>query len=195
MKDKRSFLVLLVFGAVWFSTLVPSSFAQGESHDTVVSVVRTFCQHDYDGGRLSSDGFSKIRDIIAYEAEPGWDSAVVVSGFTIKHQEQKKGSYLVSVKYRVVGFLDGWTWTPIQKMKSDSITEEAVKDFQIILDQGRLKIGGPVFRPHISMDTALRICLEALPNYEKGLNKDGQEQDLRETITALKSLPKQKKER
>jgi hypothetical protein len=195
LRDKRSFLVLLVFGSFWFSTLAPSSSAEGESHDTAVTVVRKFCQHDFDGGRLSGDGFSQIRDIIAYEAEPGWDSAVVVSGFTIKQSKQKKGAYIVSVKYRVVGFLDGWAWTPVLKMKSNSIAKEAGKDFQIILDQGRLKIDGPVFRPHISIDTALRICLEALPSYEKGLNKDGQEQDLKKTITALKSLAKQKKER
>ena len=49
-------------------------------------VVRKFCQLDYEGARLSSEAYSAILPLIAYPAEPGWDTAVGIKGYALKKE-------------------------------------------------------------------------------------------------------------
>jgi hypothetical protein len=81
------------------SLLLHISFAIAA--DTPSEVVRKFCQLDYQGARLSSDGFIKIQPLIAYPEEPAWDLAIGIKGYKITNENIDGKKAEVVVEYEI----------------------------------------------------------------------------------------------
>ena len=64
-------------------------------------VVKRFCQLDYEGARLSSETYSAIQPLIAYPAEPGWDTAVGIKGYALKKEMINGDVAEVMVEYEI----------------------------------------------------------------------------------------------
>jgi len=77
------------------------SASSSMAEDSPSEVVRKFCQLDYEGARLSSKTYSAILPLIAYPAEPGWDTAVGIKGYSIKNEMIVDDAAEVVVKYAI----------------------------------------------------------------------------------------------
>jgi hypothetical protein len=71
------------------------------------AVVQEYCQLDFDGGRLGAGEGERIFSFVTWEAEPGWDTAVIVSSFDVHEARQDGPRAQVTVDYRVVGRFEG----------------------------------------------------------------------------------------
>lgn len=88
--------ILIIFATF---LLLPISFTMAA--DTPIDVVRKFCQLDYEGARLSSEGFKKLQPLIAYPDEPGWDIAIGIRSFKIKSENIHGNKAEVVVEYDI----------------------------------------------------------------------------------------------
>lgn len=75
---------------------------------TPEETVKTYCELDASGARLTSQTWSKVLPYISWSEEAGFDRAVVISGFSIGNV-QKKGDKesTVTVEYQVLGIVSG----------------------------------------------------------------------------------------
>ena len=69
--------------------------------DTPSEVVRKFCQFDFEGARLSSKTYSDIVPLISYPEEPGWDTVISITGYTIKKEKIFGNNAEVIVEYNI----------------------------------------------------------------------------------------------
>lgn len=89
MKSKLIYLLLLLFPL--------ASSAETSPRKTV----EKFCQLDFNGARLSSSTYQDLIPLISYEAEPGWDMLLAVSGYKVVSQEIQDDSAKVLVEYNI----------------------------------------------------------------------------------------------
>ncbi|CAB1076125.1 hypothetical protein D1AOALGA4SA_3923 [Olavius algarvensis Delta 1 endosymbiont] len=87
--------LILVITALLF----PTSMTMAA--DTPAEVVRKFCELDFQGARLTSDGYETIQPLIAYPAEPGWDIAIGIKGYEIKSEKIQGNKAEVIVEYDI----------------------------------------------------------------------------------------------
>ena len=88
-----------IFTIISVALLLNYSFAMAA--DTPSEVVRKFCQLDYQGSRLSSDGFKAIKSLIAYPEEPGCYIAIGIRSFKIKSEKIHGNKAEVVVEYDI----------------------------------------------------------------------------------------------
>jgi hypothetical protein len=160
-----------------------SSFAVAQSTSGYKLKVRTFselaneqrrlvlgyCRADFDGARLLTDGFEKMRPYVSYRTNPEFDSFIVVSRFEIPLPEQPGD--VVSAIYKVVGNWDKHGgWAP--ENSSDAV------QFRIIEREGELMINEiEPGQPRVSVRTALAYLKRQLPSassdVERGMMQKG----------------------
>jgi len=164
----------------------------GSDEEASIYPVKTFCDFDSKGARLSSAGYSSIPDVIIWEeGDPGWDSMVVISGYTIGAAQKTAEGFKVPVKFNVSGFLDGWSWTGAKdKMARERVAEQSVAVFNVVKVEGRWKAQNPGYPPHLSLAAALEFCRPRLKDYDNISEKqnDGQRPYLERTIKVLEKL-------
>jgi hypothetical protein len=78
--------------------VLPNTF--GEYPSTPASVVRLYCNFDFNSGRISTENFSKLPSLVAWEDEPGWDTVVVATGFKILSSTQTHDHAVVTVQFK-----------------------------------------------------------------------------------------------
>jgi len=138
MKDKFCVLILLVilFIVNCYSPLYANS-------NTPESVVNKYYQADLRGARLSAEGYQKIKPLILWEHEPGWDLVFVTKeARTEKTGQLRNGEMYVTVFYEVAGILNG------DELLEVEFTQ--VVTFTIIKKNTQWKIKQPVIFPHVS---------------------------------------------
>lgn len=86
------------------------AFAQlrlpGPKNEQVQTAVREFCRQDYLGGRLTADGWSRIKPLTTWKSNPAWKSFRVVSRYEQASVTTTFRSGRVDVKYLVIGRFD-----------------------------------------------------------------------------------------
>jgi len=128
--------VVILFIVTWFSPLYGND-------NTPDSVVKKYYQADLDGARLSAEGYRKIKPLILWEHEPGWDLVFVTKGARIdKTGQLRTGEIYVTVFYEVLGILTG------DELLEIEFTQ--VVTFNLIKKNGQWKIKQPVIFPHVS---------------------------------------------
>jgi len=107
-------------------------------------VVLEYCRLDYDGARLSASKGERLFSLVTWEAEPGWDTAVIVSSFNA-HEAQVIGpSAKVIVDYQVVGRFEGRPPTALEA-SSEHVEFRLVKRRNTwLIDHGKIP-------PHVSL--------------------------------------------
>lgn len=90
---KKTFTLMLI--ALCLSAI--SSMAE----ESPSEVVRKFCMLDYEGARLSTKTYSAILPLIAYPAEPGWDTVVGIRGYALKNEMINGDVAEVVVEYEI----------------------------------------------------------------------------------------------
>lgn len=123
----------------------------GEYPATPIEVVRQYCEFDLEAGRISTANFPKLPSLVAWEAEPGWDTVTIVSGFKILSSKQSHDRAVVTVKWAVLGHSEAENITKDQKSE--------VVDYQSKLVKGLWKIESPVIPPHVSLPTLRAFVL------------------------------------
>jgi hypothetical protein len=130
--------------------VLPNTF--GEYPSTPASVVRLYCNFDFISGRISTENFSKLSSLVAWEYEPGWDTVVVATGFKILSSTQTHDHAVVTVQWAVLGHSEAENVT--REVKAEVIA------YQLKLLKGLWKIESPVIPPHVSLPTLRAFILK-----------------------------------
>jgi hypothetical protein len=105
---KKSILLVVMIA---ISVLAGCSKDPGVPKNTLATpedTVKTYCELDANGVRLTSTTWMKVLPYIAWSEEAGFDRAVVISGFTVgKAQKKNDKEAAVTVEYQVLGTVAG----------------------------------------------------------------------------------------
>ena len=136
-------LMLLTLTGMISVALVLSDKPPADSKDlSPEAVVETFCQLDAGGQRIKPDGWRKVKSLVAWPDEPGWDSATIISNYSIVKTDTADNQSIVTVKYFVLGSTD-----TIEYVKSSRV--EIVK-FELSLENKDWRIVRPQIPPHVN---------------------------------------------
>jgi hypothetical protein len=112
-----------------------------EAAESALRIVRRYCQLDSEGARLRGGSDGQIQELSEWEAEPGWDSAVVIKSYRTRLQQSDASHASVSVMYEEYGKLDG------NQFSANQTTEEVV--FTLTKVGPDWKIRSPKLPPHV----------------------------------------------
>jgi len=123
------------------------------------SIVREFCQRDFNGERTRSDTSAKIEKLVSWEFEPGWDTVTVIKSFRILSCRKINKKAIVVVEFDTLGEMPAWDF--VLKSEKERIQfalqlgdrEWQWKNDEAVLVPGKLqwRIIEPVLQPHISL--------------------------------------------
>lgn len=143
------------------------------------SIVREFCQRDFNGERTRSDTSAKIEDLVLWELEPGWDTVTVVKSFRIQSSRKINKKAIVVVEFDTLGEMPAWDFVLKREKKRVQFTlqlgdrEWQWKNDKSVLVPSKLqwRITEPVLQPHISLPysiehTRLLIRTQNDPKHE-----------------------------
>jgi hypothetical protein len=176
---------------IWLLIAMPSVAFAASEQDTPISPVRTFCDYDSNGARLSSHGYSSIPDVVILEPEPGWDTMVIISKLKIGMPEKTSKGFRVIVQFTVLGFLDGWAWTSAKdKNVKARVAEQSMATFEVIKVNGKWRVRSPGYPPHVAHTVALKYCRSMKAYYDNhpASNDYGEKPLVEATIRALEKL-------
>jgi hypothetical protein len=144
---------LLTFGL--FISFVATASGQTS---TPQGVLDKFLKLDFDGARLDSNGMKRVFPLTDWKDMPGYDSAIIVRGYTAGAPQVRGGETKIVVTYDVVGMIAGNTmWEPYAgNLSSESFKDQVKISYELISKKGSWKIHGPDEVPHISIDVALK---------------------------------------
>ena len=80
-KCKVALLVIVPF-------ILSCFFTAYANDSTPESVIKKFYQADFEGAKLSSEGYKRIKPLITWEHEPGWDLVFITKEAKINKIEQ-----------------------------------------------------------------------------------------------------------
>ena len=125
--------------------------------DTATAVVRRYCQLDFDGARLSSESWNQVKDLIAWQAEPGWDTAVVVSSLEETMVTRRGSTAIITVKYDVLGHSGG-----LDGQEFMAEPKEEMVSFTVYSHGQNWLIERPVIPPHVSPTAMINLVQDLL---------------------------------
>ena len=123
------------------------------------SIVREFCQRDFNGERTRSDTSARIEKLVHWEFEPGWDTVTVIKSFRILSSRKINKKAIVVVEFDTLGEMPAWDFVPKRNKERVQFTlqlgdrEWQWKNDEPVLVPGKLRwrITQPVLQPHISL--------------------------------------------
>lgn len=122
---------------------------------SAMDVVKKYCKLDYNGASLSSHTFEEIRILLDWEEDQdgaGWDIADVILGYEIIDNKNNEKMSEITVKYNILGTLDG-TGEFVQKKNIDIV------NFILVKKNNLWKIQTSGY-PRISINTAINHLSE-----------------------------------
>ncbi len=147
--------------------------------EAVKAVVEEYCALDYDGARIGThpELNKRYSSLIAWEAEPGWDTVLIISSYRVS-EPMRKGRYaFVEVVYSVVGRSDE------EEVTKRSAFQEKV-EYRLIRDSDRWKIDRGLVPPHVSLAEMIFILEKLVANE----NDSNRKQELQLKIEQYRSL-------
>ncbi|HEX8926512.1 MAG TPA: hypothetical protein VF786_12010 [Terriglobales bacterium] len=126
-------------------------------------IVLGYCRADFEGARLVTNGFEKMRSFVSYRVNPEFATVQVVSRFEVPLPEQPGD--VVSANYRMVGLWDthaGWS----------AQTGSQNVEFRIIEREGDLMINEiEPGQPRVSPRAALAYLKQQLASANSDIEK------------------------
>lgn len=107
----RHILVLHVLPVLLAARLVAAQFGVPLERDEsrvqpahIRELVAQYCRLDYEGARLSAQGWPKVQTLVTWRSNPDYPLVNVISRFTIDNEPTpERGKYTVTVHYRLLG--------------------------------------------------------------------------------------------
>ncbi len=131
-------LVLLLYGGV---------SQGGESGPQ--GIVKEYYSMDLDGVRLSGSSWKKVRPLITWDDEPGWDQIYITKDASIHGiKNVSANKTIVEVRYRVIGILSG------ESLYSFAFNE--IVEYVLVKNHDDWKISEPIIPPHVSPTVTLK---------------------------------------
>lgn len=123
-----------------------------------LQVLQRYLELDRGGARLDSARYHLIAELDTWEDEPGWDQAVVVTGWAIGRPQVSGDTLSVRVRYDVEGLLELDRFTRMAEAADAAtvLNENAEATFVLTLREGKWRIESPLLPPHIGFPTAIR---------------------------------------
>ena len=143
------------------------SFAQipihGIAHrDSSRNVVNSYCRMDYQGFRLASDSWTRLKPLTTWKENPDWQGFTVVSQYEVLETSEGIRAASVSVKYAVLGrFEAGLGYT------AEPGSEEVSFRLKDVDSAWKIEDLEPAINPHVSKPRAIAWLKTALAA-EKG---------------------------
>jgi hypothetical protein len=155
MPTRRIAIIALLFYACASVAQLRSSGALPKN-EQVQTAVRDFCRQDFLGARLSSQGWSRIKQLTNWKDNPVWKSFHVISRFEQTSISTGFHSARVGVKYFVLGRFElGAGYSAAAETEN---VEFKLKDTD---DEWRIDDTDPeVLEPHISKQAAVQWLQE-----------------------------------
>jgi len=133
-------------------------------HLSPESVVKRYCQKDFDGARTKSETYSQVEHLFLWPAEPGWDILTVVKSYRILSSHVQGKHAVVTVEYETLGDIAAWDFKEEHKsMQVEFKLELGSKEWIWKSDEPVLvtsnlawRITSPVIQPHISVPYAIK---------------------------------------
>jgi hypothetical protein len=166
--------------------LVFVAMASGQTSTPLV-VLEKFLKLDFDGARLDSNGMERVFPLTDWKDMRGYDSSIIVRGYTAGTPQIRGGQATIVVTYDVVGMIAGNTmWEPYAGNSASESFEDQVKlSYELILTNGSWKIHGPDEVPHISIEVALKNEEELLADKSRD---PGEHKAYQQIVDALRKL-------
>ena len=152
-------------------------------------VVLAYCEADSAGMRTNSATWGEISGLITWDAEPGWDSSRIITGFELLQSHVEGDTAIVTIRYSLAGELNG------AQLNSAGDAVEIV-NFRLVEIEGRWRICAPVIKPHISVSSTVSRLKRALKKHSGKTNVDGHESvtkyfdDMKKTVDRLEDIKK-----
>ncbi len=108
------------------------------SYADPMNLVNRYVELDYAGARLSSDTYGNISSLSAWEKEPGWDSAVIVSDYSLEVTPDGVAVTYIEHGYCPGGMNDIATENTVIFKLADTIDESVITE--------------PLIEPHVSAE-------------------------------------------
>jgi len=128
------------------------------------SIVKEYCQKDFDGARTSSQTYSQVDHLYLWPEEPGWDTVTIVKSYRIVSSQMRGNHAVVTVEYQTLGdiggseFLEDHTSTKVAFKLELGSKEWTWKNDEPVLEVSNLawRITYPIMQPHISVPYAIK---------------------------------------
>lgn len=158
----RQLLTLVSVIAACAATL--SGDSNSGVRPTPESVVKQYCQKDFDGARTSSKTYSQMEHLFLWPDEPGWDTVTVVKSYRIIASKLRGNIAVVTVEYQSLGEIAAWEFREENKSERVKFTLElgskewVWKKDEPVLAASKLawRITDPIMQPHISIPYAIK---------------------------------------
>jgi hypothetical protein len=172
-------LATMLFATAIGMPAVPPAGRDGAKRKPA-DVVKEYCQLDLQGARLSGETWSRVAPLVGWEDEPGWDSAILASGYHVQSTTVRPDHASVIVVFRVLGSLeDDKPFAPARKGKYETIS------FHLERAGDSWKIVRPVIPPHVSLRSMMEHLRGLLAHEENGSER---KQTLEEQLHQLEKL-------
>ncbi|WP_157209916.1 hypothetical protein [Marinimicrobium agarilyticum] len=87
-----------------FSVFLTVALSANDGMTSPVDTVEKFCELDFQGARLSADGYKDISGlVVSINGEPGWDTVFVTNSFKVVSEDTEDQQGLVTVEYSFWG--------------------------------------------------------------------------------------------
>ena len=149
-------------------------------HDTSRNVVNSYCRMDYQGFRLASDSWARLKPLTTWKGNPDWQGFTVVSQYELLEASEGMRAASVSVKYAVLGrFEAGLGYT------AEAGSEEVSFRLKDVDNAWKIEDLEPAINPHVSKPRAIAWLKTSLAAEKDAANRIA----LKKALQALGSAP------
>jgi hypothetical protein len=137
-----------------------------ESRQPSRSVVSSYCRMDYQGFRLASDSWARLKPLTTWKENPDWQGITVVSQYELLDASEGMRAATVSVKYAVLGrFEPGLGYT------AEPGSEEVSFRLKDVESAWKIEELDPFINPHVSKPRAIAWLKTALAAEKDAANR------------------------
>ena len=165
MRSSRRFLLFLLAPTLLAAQV--SSLGSGRKVIEAKSVVRSFLEQDYRGGRLSPEPLKKLLTLTTWKTDPEWQAITVISHYDIT-SGKTEGLHRanIGVTYYVTGrYLLGVGYT------AETEQQDAVFLVGENEDTWKLEEMDPPLSPHVSRAALVQWLKNNLPKEQDAMRK------------------------
>ena len=169
-----------VLAFVTLGTAISCVAVEGRSTPDALpqKVVEEYCRLDLEGARMSSSTWAKVKGLVAWEEEPGWDVVVIVATYRLGKPRMLGDEVHVPVTFNVLA-----------KFEGDGPLELAERreriDYELERQTNRWVIRGPIHPPYVSIATEVRSLRSLYDEEPEGTER---KRNLRDAIMQLEAL-------
>ena len=128
----------------------------GDYAITPREVVGQYIRMDYEGKGLTGKGYRELLSYTNWIDGPGWDTVMVVKGYSIGESTISNDMAYVPVKYNVLGSINGYVWIDINSKEFTADGRKEINPTFVLVKSGeRWVIKAPQYRPHVSVGVIL----------------------------------------